>query len=146
VEGQSQTSTQNKGSESKGDYGLPLSGFKVSSRFGKRGSEDHGGIDLAIKENSPIQSVYDGVVTKVWNDTEFGGGLSILVKHSDGTTAGYAHLNRQDVKPGQKISKGDIIGLTGNTGRKTSGAHLHFTFRNQKGERVDPESVFNFEQ
>jgi murein DD-endopeptidase MepM/ murein hydrolase activator NlpD len=120
--------------------------FRISSPFGYRiapkagASTFHNGIDIACPAGTPVLSVADGTVDKVWNDTSAGGGLSIRIKHAEGYQTGYAHLSRQDVTAGQTVQKGQQIALSGNTGNST-GAHLHFTLK-YNGVAINPLDYF----
>jgi len=120
--------------------------FRISSGFGSRtapkagASTFHNGIDIACPTGTPVLAVADGIVDKVWNDTSAGGGLSIRIKHNDGYQTGYAHLSRQDVQEGQKVTMGQQTALSGNSGNST-GAHLHFTLK-YNGVAIDPQQYF----
>jgi hypothetical protein len=82
----------------------------------------------------------DGVVEKIYSNGK--GGKQLVVRHSDGSRSGFAHLNDYVVKIGDNISKGQKIALSGNTGN-SSGPHLHFTFKDSNGNFVDPADFFN---
>ena len=64
-------------------------------------------------------------------------GHCVFVENHDGTVAWYAHLTESYVKTGDKIVRGQIVGISGNTGRST-GPHLHFEMRTQQGIILDP--------
>jgi murein DD-endopeptidase MepM/ murein hydrolase activator NlpD len=117
--------------------------YRISTPFGWVASQNrnHNGIDIACPSGTPVLSSADGSVKQVWNDTANGGGLSITVEHDDGYRTGYAHLSRQDVKAGDKVTMGQQIALSGNTGGHTTGAHLHFTLR-YNGVAIDPQQFF----
>lgn len=109
-------------------FGLPALG-EVSSFFGVRVSpfehslRMHEGIDFALPRGAQIFASAFGEVAEVgWNTTY---GLKVDIRHSNRLVTRYAHLSRALVRPGQKISRGDVIGLAGSTGRST-GPHLHF--------------------
>jgi len=112
----------------------------LSSRFGYRNSpfsserEFHRGIDISTRMNAPIVAPADGVVFGVdWDD---GFGKTLVIKHGNGLTTLYAHLNKILVKRGKSVKRGEKIGLVGTTGRST-GSHLHYeVFLN--GVPVDP--------
>lgn len=129
-----------------GDYVMPVKDFKITSGFGKRhapikgASTEHNGVDLGVPVNTPIFAPTDGVVEKVYFKDK--GGKQLVIRHSDGTTSGYAHLNDYNVNVGDRVTKGQQIALSGNTGN-SSGPHLHFTFRNAQGQLVDPIDYFN---
>ncbi len=113
----------------------------ITSPFGKRAdpvtSEEvtHTGIDINAKENTEVKSAYSGKVLRV-EENEFYGKF-IMVEHFDSLISLYGHLNEQKVNIGDTVEKGDVIGLSGSTGRST-GPHLHFEIR-KDGECVDPK-------
>ena len=115
-------------------------GVAMSSGYGQRWGRLHAGIDLVPGAGAPIQSIADGTVRLA---TESGGnyGVTAYVDHViDGqlVTSHYSHMQHGSlqVKNGQKIKVGDIIGKVGNTGR-SYGAHLHFEII-INGTTVDP--------
>ena len=114
---------------SAGTWTKPTTG-RLTSPFGWRnigyGSEFHYGIDIANKSGTPIVSAADGVVSYASALSTYGN--VIMVTHSiDGQiwTTVYAHLSGFKVSVGQSVSKGQVIGSMGSTGRST-GPHLHF--------------------
>lgn len=127
--------------------GLPHDG-ELSSRFGprrnpftNRGGEMHGGLDFRGKTGEPIHVTADGTVD--FAGVQRGYGKVVIVKHSHGYTTYYAHLSAIDVKKGQVIESGDIIGKLGSTGRST-GPHLHYEVR-LNNKRLDPEGFLSIE-
>jgi predicted chitinase len=123
----------------------PVAGWRdsITSRPGKRDapggiySTDHKGLDIGKPTGTPIQAVKDGVVVSAGD----GGGYGNLtvIKHDDGTVSMYAHQSSINVKPGQEVKAGDVIGKVGSTGNST-GPHLHFEVRrgSAQGEVLDP--------
>lgn len=117
---------------------------KVTSGYGKREADeiisaDHYGIDLGVVVGTTVVSAMEGTVTLVSDEGEYGTHVKIVNK--DVTTI-YAHCSKILVKKGEKVTKGQKIALSGNTG-KTTGPHLHFEIR--RGERsVDPALILNF--
>jgi murein DD-endopeptidase MepM/ murein hydrolase activator NlpD len=104
----------------------------ISSNFGWRidpisnQQEYHEGLDIAVWYNTPILATAPGKVTFVgWNG---GYGLSVEIDHGSGYTTYYAHLNQSKVSKGDKVDKGEVVGLTGNSGKST-GPHLHYEVR-----------------
>jgi murein DD-endopeptidase MepM/ murein hydrolase activator NlpD len=85
----------------------------------------HRAIDLAAKEGTPIKATNDGIVALA--DSLYLTGNSIYLDHGMGLFSQYAHMSELRVKTGDKVKKGNIIGLVGTTGFST-GPHLHFTF------------------
>ena len=114
----------------KAPFAMPLkTAFRYTSGFGGRndpfgrGHRRHEGIDLAGAKGSPILSTADGVVVKAgWGN---GYGNMVQIQHSFGLETLYGHMSRIRVTVGQKVSRGDVIGDMGSTGRST-GSHLHY--------------------
>jgi murein DD-endopeptidase MepM/ murein hydrolase activator NlpD len=97
----------------------------------------HLGVDYAAPTGTPAQTVGDGVVE--FAGVQGGYGNTVVVRHDNHHTTVYAHLSRIQVRKGQMVQKGQIIGAVGSTGWST-GPHLHFEFR-VNGSHVDPERV-----
>lgn len=112
----------------KGRFLWPVPQFyKVSSYFGQRGRRHHDGIDIPAPRGTPIVAVDNGVV--VYSDNGIRGyGNMIVIAHSEDIFTVYAHNRSNKVDKGDKVKKGQVIGLVGNTGRST-GPHLHFEIR-----------------
>jgi hypothetical protein len=106
----------------------------------RAGGRVHDGIDYGVPVGTPIVAAADGTVSKVWNDTQFGGGLSMQITYPNGYVEGFAHLSTQNYQPGQKVSQGATLGLSGQTGNAT-GPTVHQTMRDPNGQLVDPRSV-----
>lgn len=123
--------------------GLPQvvpAGSAMTSTFGYRrdpftgGGAMHNGMDFKGGAGSPILAAGDGVVTFVgWKG---GYGKTVEIQHGNGMLTRYAHMSRFDVRAGQKVDGGDLIGGIGSTGRST-GPHLHFEVR-INGRAVNP--------
>jgi murein DD-endopeptidase MepM/ murein hydrolase activator NlpD len=117
---------------------------KISSPFGYRThpvtkvQQFHNGVDLPVPVNTQIKSPMGGMVAEVYSNAA--GGNQLVIKHDNGFTTGYAHLTKALVKKGDKIKQGDIIAMSGNTG-KTTGPHLHFTLKDKSGNWVDPAKL-----
>ena len=94
----------------------------------------HGGTDFKAKDNTPIIASNSGIVRIAAN--RFYAGNSIVIDHGHGVYSCYFHLNKMNFKVGDFINKGEVLGLSGSTGRIT-GPHLHFTFR-INGIQVNP--------
>jgi murein DD-endopeptidase MepM/ murein hydrolase activator NlpD len=124
-----------------GEMGLPLrSSVFITSGYGyrihpiSRRKCFHHGIDLRARTGTRIYAVKSGRVIFVgWKG---GYGKLVIVKHSDGFTTRYGHLNKIYVNHWQRVSKGTTIGTAGSTGYVT-GPHLHFEVR-YKGKSIDP--------
>ncbi len=112
----------------------------ISSRFGVRNDpftgngRFHHGLDFAAPTGTDVRVTGDGVVTHVQHQR--GLGKVIKIDHGNSVATVYAHLNRQDVKKGDKVVRGQVIGTSGNTGRSTA-PHLHYEIRIQ-GRSVNP--------
>tara|TARA_B100000579_G_scaffold382854_1_gene352315 strand:+ start:2965 stop:3768 length:804 start_codon:yes stop_codon:yes gene_type:complete len=100
----------------------------------------HYGIDIAAKKGTKIKSSATGIVTMAEADLYYTGG-TIIMDHGHGISTIYSHLESINVKVGDKILQGDIIGTVGSTGRST-GPHLDFRI-NWFQTRLDPMSVLN---
>jgi murein DD-endopeptidase MepM/ murein hydrolase activator NlpD len=106
----------------------PAKGW-ISSSFGNRISpftnekEFHSGMDICAKFHSPIVAPADGVV--VGTGTDYGYGRFIRISHGYGLKTVYGHLDKTHVKSGQRVKRGQEIGMVGNTGRST-GPHVHY--------------------
>lgn len=115
----------------------------VSSEFGRRQdpfsqeNRGHGGIDLAVPTGTPIRAALLGTVTA--SSYNAGGyGYYVMIDHGDGLVTLYGHCSRLLAREGQTVEAGDVIALSGSTGRST-GPHLHFEVR-VNGERTNPRS------
>lgn len=87
----------------------------------------HHGLDIKAPQGVPIYASDNGVVVYAgWND--FGYGNLVVLDHGNGWQSVYAHLSQWNVTCGQSVAQGNVLGLSGNTG-KSSGAHLHFELR-----------------
>lgn len=121
--------------------GKPVTVGWISSGFGKRtdplsGKHDvHKGLDFAGPKGTKIYAVARGVVT--WSGKQTGYGNIIEIDHGQGYVTRYAHNEKNLVKVGDKVEKGQKIALMGSTGRST-GTHVHFEVE-QNGKAVDPK-------
>ncbi len=100
----------------------------------------HYGIDFHAPEGTPVKSMMDGVVTLVENDMYFTGG-TIIFDHGHGISTLYMHMKDINVKKGQKVKKGEIVGTLGQSGRAT-GPHLDIRL-NWFEVKLDPASILN---
>lgn len=94
----------------------------------------HEGLDISVNIGTNVKAPADGVV--VFADRDAGYGKMVRIAHGYGFTTIYGHLERMLVKPGQKVTRGQVIGLVGLTGR-TTGPHLHYEVW-KDGERRNP--------
>ncbi len=95
----------------------------------------HTGVDIACGNGKTIRAVQAGVVSRT-QYLRYGYGYNVIIDHGNGLQTLYGHFSRILVQPGQKVQKGEVIGLEGSTGYST-GAHLHFEVR-INGNRVNP--------
>jgi len=122
-------------------YIVPVSG-PVSSPFGPRDGGFHHGIDFAVNEGTKVHSSKAGTVSFAGYKGNIVGNV-VEVDHQDGTQTMYAHNSQVLVIVGQPVKQGEIIALSGNTGRST-GPHVHFEIRFDNGKRsVDPAPYLN---
>lgn len=111
-----------------------------SGRFGlrrilnKKARNPHSGMDIAAPKGRKVKAVESGTV--IFIGDLFFTGNAIYLDHGNGLISLYAHLSKFNVKKGQKVKRGDIIGRVGKTGRVT-GAHLHWSVY-LNGNAVDP--------
>ena len=111
------------------------SGYGVRSDPFRGAAAMHAGIDLAGPTGTPIHATADGVVREAgWNNGGYG--RLIKIDHGRGIETRYAHLSSMSVSPGQRVTRGQVIGRMGSTGRST-GSHLHYEVRID-GRAVNP--------
>lgn len=127
-----------------GEYSFPLKReafLFVTSPFGMRNDpmgsgkqQMHKGIDIRAKQDDILATESNGKVVAVNHSTQTGGGKSVTVEYSrpDNTKVqvSYMHLSIIGVKVGDVVSSGQKLGVTGNTGTRTTGEHLHFSVKN----------------
>ena len=128
---------------------LPLKSIKVNSPFGMRRdpinrkkSRMHNGLDLRAKYEE-VYSMLPGVVSATGYSVN--GGYFVTVNH-DACVCPYLHLSKIGVTKGEHVSAGQVIATSGNSGKRTTGAHLHLSCRigNEKGKFFDPMVILNF--
>ena len=113
-------------------YGMRIDPFLKVRRM-------HYGLDFSVKKWTPIYATADGKVVII--KSSFGGlGKHIYLDHGNGYRTVYAHLNKFNVKKGQKVKRGELIAYSGNTGRSTS-PHLHYEVH-KNGEKLNPINFF----
>lgn len=112
-----------------------MSGFGMRMHPIHRVRRMHNGIDFAARTGTPIYASGDGSIARVQN-AKGGYGNNVVVNHGYGYESLYAHMSKILVKPGQKIKKGQKIGLVGSTGSSTA-PHLHYEVH-YKGKPVNP--------
>lgn len=112
---------------------------RLNSGFGWRtlnGRQDfHNGLDIEAPMRSNIYAALSGEVTHAGPLSTWGN--LIIIKHDNGFSTYYAHLDQILVSVGERVTQGQLVGLSGNTGY-TTGPHFHFELRNPDGEAIDP--------
>lgn len=108
-------------------------GYRISPFTGRR--EFHNGLDLATREGTPIIAPADGLVT--YADKKWLMGNMITIDHGHGILTHYGHIKELIAKKGDRVKRGEVIALVGNTGRST-GPHVHYMVR-LNGVPVNPE-------
>ena len=103
-------------------------------------SEKHYGIDIALTSRTPIRSAENGVVFFAGDDSVFG--KIAIIQHSNNISSIYGHNDSLIVENGQQINRGQIIALSGNTGKSTA-PHLHFGISTGKKKYIDPQPFLN---
>jgi murein DD-endopeptidase MepM/ murein hydrolase activator NlpD len=124
---------------------LPIKNGKITTAYGKKGKMwskgYHTGVDFAVPTGTNVLAVADGKIEKASWGKSYG---VQLVQKVDGGWVIYAHLSKALVKAGDKVTKGQHIGESGNTGN-SSGPHLHFEMRNNirwsSGKDIDPKEI-----
>ncbi len=98
----------------------------------------HHGMDFSANTGTPVYATGNGTVTS--SGWESGYGITIEIEHGFGYQTRYAHLSKSQVRRGQKVKRGEVIGLVGSTGKST-GPHLHYEVVN-KGRKVNPVNYY----
>lgn len=121
---------------------LPVRDYELTAQFGDTSghwsSGSHTGLDLAAPVGTPIRSVADGEVVSTDYDGAYG--ATTVVRLDDGTEVWFCHQDSQDVAPGERVERGQVIGAVGASGNVT-GPHLHLEIRPGGGDPVDPATV-----
>lgn len=136
-------------SSSSGMFMKPSAGYYTSG-YGPRWGKSHGGVDIATSGTVPIVAAASGVVSRAYKSSSYGN-VVFITHYINGQqyTTVYAHMrdNSMRVSTGQTVSKGQQIGLMGNTGRST-GQHLHFELHKgpwtqSKANAINPTNYIN---
>ena len=120
-------------------HGTLSSPFGLRRFFNEQPRKPHSGLDLAAPKGTPINAPAPGDVIAVGN--YFFNGNTVILDHGQGLISMYSHMNRIDVKIGQHVNQGTLLGAVGMTGRVT-GPHLHWTV-SMNDTRVDPMLLFS---
>ena len=113
--------------------GIIIESFDVSIK--------HYGVDIVLKEQTPIKAVADGIV--LLSEWTIDSGHTVIVYHKDQLTSVYKHNYLSKVKTGDYVKQGQVVALSGNTGELTSGPHLHFELWDSNGP-INPEDFIIF--
>ena len=122
-------------------FALPVQGARISGIYGSQRIDNgqpkapHMGLDMAVPAGTPIHAPAAGIVTFAEPDLILTGG-TVLIDHGFGLSSSFLHMSRVDVKIGDRIAVGQVIGAAGMTGRAT-GPHVHWGF-NWFDVRLDP--------
>lgn len=110
----------------------PLKSYKITQYYGASASASklystgfHNGMDFGVPIGTPVYAAQDGKIIAAGNNGKYQYGKHILIEHENNLVTIYGHLSSQSVSVGQKVTAGQLIGYSGNTGYST-GAHLHF--------------------
>ncbi len=127
--------------------GSPTKTMVITSKFGNRVhpvtkvKSLHRGIDLRAKKRSEVMATADGIVrTAEYSKLN---GNHVIIRHNFGFESYFAHLHKMKVKPGDAILKGDVVGLSGNSGQ-SAGPHLHYEIR-YLGKSINPIDFLKWE-
>jgi murein DD-endopeptidase MepM/ murein hydrolase activator NlpD len=123
-------------------FGVRVSPFSRSNEAGDGLLGYHTGIDISNALDTPIQATADGEVIEAgWMDRY---GWGVRVRHSDEQETLYGHMNHLNVKSGQKVTRGEILGTMGRSGNAT-GVHLHYEVR-RNGKPVNPQPYLRLQR
>lgn len=123
-------------------FGVRVSPFSRANETGDGLLGYHSGIDISNALDTPIQATADGEVIEAgWMDRY---GWGVRVRHTEDQETLYAHMNHVNVKAGQKVLRGDILGAMGRSGNAT-GVHLHYEVR-RNGKPVNPQPYLRLQR
>lgn len=119
-----------------------MNNYPLTSEFGAidavRNGVPHTGIDLAMEIGTTLRSVVNGKVSRIF-DGSTSHGLGVEILGENGKRYVYAHMNNVNVTVGERITYGEALGESGNSGNST-GAHLHFSVQDANGAYIDPSN------
>ncbi len=104
-------------------------------------SKQHFGVDIVLKEKTPIKAIYDGIV--LFSEWTLNYGYTVIIFHRNELISTYKHNESVKVKKGDYVQTGEVIALSGNTGELTSGPHLHLELWDLQGP-LNPEDLIKF--
>jgi len=113
-------------------YGYRIDPFTKKRRF-------HYGMDFTARKGTPIYATGNGIIKRADNRSS-GFGKHIRIDHGFGYVSIYAHLSKYNVRRGQKVKRGDIVGFVGNTGR-SAGPHLHYEIL-KDNKKINPLNFY----
>ena len=119
---------------------LPVAHYRLTGRFGDRSglwSTVHTGLDFAAPSGTPLRSIAAGTVLSTGYDGRYG--EKTVIRLADGTELWFCHQSQIDVRVGEQVARGQVIGAIGSTGNVT-GPHLHLEVHPDAGDPVDPFS------
>ena len=130
---------------SSGVLGYPVKNPRISQKYGKttftKWYTFHNGMDFADAVGTPILAAEDGKVVGMGDEGKYAYGKWVAVEHDNGLTTLYGHMSKQLVKNGEKVDRGEKIGLMGATGYAT-GPHVHFgVYTSESFEIVKSSSI-----
>jgi murein DD-endopeptidase MepM/ murein hydrolase activator NlpD len=129
---------------------LPFHHSKITGRFGtlsefrrKNNMQPHSGLDFAMPEGTPIPALANGTIVLQQESKVLGHVvvLRIMDKQKKLAYVGYCHLKVPGLEVGTKVKEGETVGLVGNTGSASSGAHLHMTVSREVKGVFGPTAV-----
>jgi len=126
----------------------PVKGGKYTGVYGSQRilngvpKSPHDGVDIDVPKDTPVKATAGGKVIIAGNNFYYNGNF-VLIDHGFGLTTVYLHFNKLNVKTGDYVKKGDVIGFVGITGRAT-GPHLHWGAK-WYNKRIDPLSLLYLE-
>lgn len=121
------------------DYIRPCKSREIRDDFDdhvKRGSKLPG-LDYGCATGDKVWATTRGMVVAASNNPDQAFGKHVVIRHPDGRHSYYLHLSKVNASNGQRVKSGEVIGLSGNTGKST-GPHLHFSIKDRAGRCVNP--------
>ena len=103
------------------------------------------GLDYGCNTGDEVYATATGMVVGSSNNANQVRGKNVTIKHRDGRESHYLHLSKVMVGNGSRVKAGDLIGLAGNTGTTSTGAHLHFAIKERSGKCIDPAKLLRKE-